>query len=205
MQIDPKTQSSKDNYKLLIGSIVPRPIAFVSTVNAAGRPNLAPFSFFNGICSNPPAIMFAPVNRGEEGSPKDTLNNILTGKEFVVNVVTEDIAEQMNICATDYPEDFNEFKESGLTPAPSVMIKPPRVKESPINFECRLLQHVPVGKPGTPKSGNVIIGEVVYFHVADDLYEDGRIDIPKMKPIGRLAGAGYCRVTDLFDMPRIRY
>ncbi len=205
MEIDPKSNYYKDNYKLLIGSVVPRPIAFVSSVAANGEYNLAPFSFFNAICSNPPSLMFAPVNSREDASHKDTLNNILETEEFVVNVVTEDIAEQMNICATDFPPGYDEFKESGLTPIESTIVKAPRVKESPINFECRLMQHVPVGNPKDPGSGNVVIGEVVNFHIADDLYYEGKIDIRKLKPIGRLAGSGYTRVTDLFEMDRIPF
>jgi len=205
MEIDPKSNYFKNNYKLLIGSVVPRPIAFVSSLTPDGEQNLAPFSFFNAICPNPPSLMFAPVNRSSDASKKDTLNNILRTKEFVVNVVTEDIAEQMNICATEYPPGYNEFEESGLTPINSKIVKPPRVKESPINFECKLMKHVPVGDPEIPGSGNVIIGEIVYFHIADEIYYDGKIDIRKLKPIGRLAGAGYTRVTDLFDMPRIPF
>ncbi|MBS1272317.1 MAG: hypothetical protein MAGBODY4_01458 [Candidatus Marinimicrobia bacterium] len=205
MEIDPHSQPFRDNYKLLIGSVVPRPIAFVSSQNADGRLNLAPFSFFNAVCPNPPTIMFAPVNRSADGTRKDTLLNILETEEFVVNIVTEDIAENMNIAATEYPKQYNEFEEAGLTPAPSVKITPPRVKESPINFECKLTKHVSIGEDGTPGSGNVIIGEVVYFHVADDLYHEGRIDLEKLKPIARLAGDDYCRVTDLFAMPRIPY
>ena len=205
MKIDPHSQAFRDNYKLLIGSVVPRPIAFVSSQDKAGRINLAPFSFFSAVCPNPPTLMFAPVNRSADGSMKDTLNNILATEEFVVNVVSESIAEQMNIAATEYPSDVNEFERAELTPVPSSEIAPPRVKESPIHFECRLMHHVPVGDPQTPGSGNVIIGEVLCFHISDELYENGRIDIRKLKPIGRLAGDAYCRVTNLFDMPRIPY
>src|ERR1700693_4316977 len=151
MTIDPGSEQAADIYKLMVGVIVPRPIAFVSTVSAAGIRNLAPFSFFTGISANPPVICFSPMIRGADGSRKDTLRNIEAVPEFVVNVVSEEFAEKMNICSTEFPADVDEFAMSGLTPIPSDLVKPPRVKESHINMEWRLLQIVDVS--ATPLGG----------------------------------------------------
>ena len=200
ISINTKEIPFQDRYKLLIGSIVPRPIGFVSTVNSAGIYNLAPFSFFNGVCSEPMAVLFCPVIRGSDGQEKDTLKNIKADKEFVVNIVSEEIAEKMNQCSAEYPYGVDEFKESGLTPMPAKIVKSPLVKEAKINMECKLLQLVEIGnKPG---AGTVVIGEVVYFHVANEVYKDGKIILNELKPIGRLGGTDYCRVTDIFSIPR---
>ncbi|HJW30820.1 MAG TPA: flavin reductase family protein, partial [Saprospiraceae bacterium] len=190
----------KNIYKLMIGSIVPRPIAFVSTQNSEGALNLAPFSFFTGVSANPPAVLFCPLVRPSDAKTKDTLNNIRATKEFVVNVVSETFAEQMNLTSAEFPPEVSEFAESGLTPVPSQKVRPPRVKESPINMECRLLQMVPVGSGLL--GGTVVIGEIVLFHVADELFDNFRIDLKKLAPIGRLAGSSYCRVIDIFDLAR---
>ncbi len=198
--INTKEIPFQDRYKLLIGSIVPRPIGFVSTISPSGIYNLAPFSFFNGVCSEPMTVLFCPVIRGSDGQEKDTLKNIKANKEFVINIVSEEIAEKMNQCSAEYPYGVDEFKESGLTASSSVKVKPPLVQEAKINMECRLLHLVEIGnKPG---SGTVVIGEVVYFHVNDDVYKDGKIILSKLKPVGRLGGTEYCRVTDNFSLPR---
>ena len=190
----------QDRYKLLIGSIVPRPIGFISTISPKGVYNLAPFSFFNGVCSDPMAVLFCPVIRGSDGQEKDTLKNIKATKEFVVNIVSEEIAEKMNQCSAEYPYGVDEFKESGLTPSPSKVVKPPLVKEAKINMECRLLNLVEIGnKPG---GGTIVIGEVVYFHASEDVYKDGKIILNKLKPVARLGGTDYARVTDIFSLPR---
>lgn len=199
--IDPAGNSNQDNYKLIIGSVVPRPIAFVSTLSANGVPNLAPFSFFTGVCSNPPTILFCPMVRGSDGGKKDTLVNIEETQEFVVNVVSEEIVRQMNQTAAEYAGDVDEFRESGLTPAPSVLVKPARVLESPLSMECRLQQIVPVGQGGIG-SGCVVLGTVVQFHVREDLYHAGRIDTAGLKPVARLAGNFYCPVRDRFELER---
>ncbi len=201
MIIDPKEHRFQDIYKLMIGSIVPRPIAFVSTISKDGIRNLAPFSFFNGVCSNPPTIMFAPARRSYIGETKDTLNNIRNTEEFVVNIVSEDFAEQMVACSTDFDPEVDEFDVSGLTPVPSKIVAPPRVEESRVNFECRLNQIVDIGD-GSAGSGFVVIGTVVLFHVDDSIYENGRINLEKLKPIGRLAGSSYSRITDTFEIVR---
>ena len=199
--IDPTANTNQDNYKLLIGSVVPRPIAFVSTLSKEGLHNLAPFSFFTGVCSNPPTILFCPMIRGSDGQPKDTLRNIQETGEFVVNVVSESIVAQMNRTAAEFPPDVDEFAEAGLTPVPSVLIQPPRVLESPLSMECTLQQIVDVGAGGVG-SGCVVLGTVVRFHIREDLYESGRISTEGLQPVARLAGAAYCPVRDIFELER---
>lgn len=201
MYIDPKGQSFQDNHKLMIGSIVPRPIAFVSTKSTNGILNLAPFSYFNGVCSKPPTIMFAPARRGYDGLTKDTLNNIRDTKEFVVNLVSEEIVEPMVACATDYDKEIDEFKISNLTPVDSHKISSPRVKESKVSYECELHTIVEIGQ-AEPGAGFVVIGTIVMFHIEDDVYKDGRIDLKALNPIGRLAGNNYTRVFDNFKVIR---
>ena len=201
MIYDPTEHPLLETHKLMIGSIVPRPIAFVSTLSKDGLENLAPFSYFNGICSNPPSIMFCPARRGYDGKTKDTLNNIRDTEEFAVNIVSEDFAEQMVSTSTDFEPEVNEFEVSGLTPEPCQKIAPPKVAEAKISFECKLNQIVPVGNEG-PGGGFVIIGTIVLFHIDDDVYEDGYINLKKLRPIGRLAGNMYTRTTDKLEIIR---
>ena len=190
-------------YKLLIGAVVPRPIAWVSTVSEGGQYNLAPFSFFNAVSANPPHLVFSPMIRSTDGRTKDTLNNIRHAREFVVNVVTEDLAEAMNITSGEYQASVDEFELAGLTPAPSAAIRAPRVAESPVNFECWLADLLPLGEPGALGTATLVIGKVAHIHVDDSVLFDGdKIDLEKLKPVGRLAGTSYTRVTDLFDMVR---
>lgn len=201
--IDPAQHSNQENYKLIIGSVLPRPIAFVSTCSADGRLNLAPFSFFNAVCSNPPTVLFCPMVRGSDAGKKDTLRNIEETGEFVVNVVSEDIVVPMNQTAAEYPYGVNEFEQAGLTPAPSIVVKPPRVLESPISMECKLQQVIYVGDGGVG-SGSVVLGTVVRFHIREDLYSNGRIDTARLKPVARLAGSAYCPVREAFELERPR-
>jgi flavin reductase (DIM6/NTAB) family NADH-FMN oxidoreductase RutF len=202
MIIDPNRQPFKDNYKLMIGSILPRPIAFVSTKSKDGIDNLAPFSFFNGVCSNPPTISFCPVRKGTDGEIKDTLRNIQDTGVFALNIVSESFATEMVSTATEFPPEVSEFEESGLSPIPCQNIDVMRVGESKITFECELNQIIEIGD-GSPGSGFLVLGTIVLFHVSDDLYENGRIDLEKLQPIGRLAGAnGYCRISDRFEIER---
>ncbi len=203
MTIDPRQQSVKDNYKLMIGSILPRPIAFVSTISKDGKLNLAPFSFFTGITSKPMTVAFAP-GRKKGGLKKDTLVNIEQTGEFVVNVVTEEIVSAMNETATDFPPEINEFEQAGFTPQPSDKVLPPRVKESPVNMECKLMEIIHIG-PEEPGGGSLVIGEVICFHVADDLINDGRIDTGLLKPVGRLAGVEYTTLGTRFALERKRF
>lgn len=202
MQIDAATLRWQDAYKLLIGAVVPRPIAFVSTVSPAGQPNLAPFSFFSGVCANPPCLSVA-IMRRPDGTKKDTLRNIEATGEFVVNVVTEAMAVGMNETATEFPPEVNEFTVGGFTPAPAVAVRAPRVAESPISLECRLLQVVELG--ASAGSGSLVLGQVVYGHVRDDLYREGRIDVEQLRPVGRLAGNGYTTLGRTFELVRKPY
>lgn len=199
--IDPAQNTNQDNYKLIIGSVVPRPIAFVSSQSRDGELNLAPFSFFTGVCSNPPTVLFCPMVRASDSLKKDTLLNIEETGEYVVNVVSEDIVTQMNQTAAEFPREVDEFREAGLTPSPSVIVKPPRVLESPLSMECRLQQVIPVGD-GSVGSGFVVLGTVVHFHIREDLYAAGRIDTLGLKPVSRLAGAAYAPVHDIFELQR---
>ena len=201
MILDPSPENAGNVYKLMIGAIVPRPIALVSSLSAEGIPNLAPFSFFTAISANPPAICFSPMVRSGDGKHKDTLNNIEATREFVVNVVSEDFAAKMNLTSPEYPPEVNEFEVSGLTPIASDLVKPARVKESRIQMECRLIQVVRVSDK--PLGGSLVIGEVLRFHCADDLEIDNfRIDPAKLKAIARMGGPTYARTTDLFDLQR---
>jgi flavin reductase (DIM6/NTAB) family NADH-FMN oxidoreductase RutF len=198
--INPSEHDYRDIYKLMVGVIVPRPIAFVSTISVDGIRNLAPFSFFTGISANPPVICFSPMVRGSDGTRKDTLLNIDAVKEFVVNVVSEEFAEKMNVCSAEFPPEVDEFEMSGLTPIASDLVRPPRVQESHISMECRLIEIVEVSSK--PLGGSLVIGEVLRFHVADALFDNYKIDPDKLHAIGRMAGPTYTRTTDLFDMVR---
>ena len=200
MIINPSEHDYRNIYKLMVGAIVPRPIAFVSTISPGGIRNLAPFSFFTGISANPPVICFCPMIRGSDSSRKDTLRNIEAVKEFVVNVLSEEFAEQMNACSAEFPPEVDEFEVSGLTPVSSDLVKPPRVKESHINMECRLLQIVDVS--AKPLGGSLVIGEVLRFHIDDALFDNYKIDPDKLHAIGRMGGPTYTRTTDRFDMTR---
>ncbi len=200
MTIDPPGTAVSDIYKLLIGAIVPRPIAFVSSMDAAGVFNLAPFSFFTAISANPPVICFSPMVRAGGGARKDTLRNIEATREFVVNIVSEDFAARMNVCSGEFPPEVDEFAVSGLTPVASELVKPPRVGESRVTMECRLMQIVNVS--AKPLGGSLVIGEVLRFHVADEVVRDFRIDPDLLRPVGRMGGPGYTRVTDRFDLVR---
>lgn len=203
MIVDPAEHDPRNIYKLLIGSVVPRPIAFVSTVNAEGRRNLAPFSFFNAVCPNPPVVCFSPVYRpGADGrhAAKDTLRNIEQTGEFVVNIVSEDFAEAMNATSADFPPEVDEFEISGLTPAPSLIVRPPRVAEARVQMECKLLQLVRVSE--RPLGACLVLGQVVRFHIDDAIVEDFRIDPDKLRAIGRMGGSTYTRTGDRFQMER---
>ncbi|RPI85380.1 MAG: flavin reductase family protein [Chloroflexi bacterium] len=201
MEIKPDTVPWQSIYKIMIGSIVPRPIGWISTVDLEGHSNLAPFSFFNAVCANPPHVLFSPMIRSTDCQPKDTLENVRQTGEFVVNIVTEEVAEAMNITSTEFPDTVDEFEAAGLTPVPSAIVRPPRVYESPIHYECKLTQIIDLGDQ--PGAGSVVIGQVVHLHINDEvLMGSDKIDLYRLKPIGRLSGAGYCRVTDIFEMVR---
>ena len=201
MIYDPSEHPFQKTHKIMTGSIVPRPIALVSTISNNGQNNIAPFSYFNGVCSKPPTIMFAPGRRGWDGLEKDTLINIRKTKEFVVNIVSESFGEQMVECATDYDSDIDEFEISKLSPVKSEKLSCPRLLEAKISFECTLNQIVEIGD-GTAGSGFIVIGTIELFHIDDDIYEDGHINLGKVNPIGRLAGNWYTRTNNKFEIIR---
>jgi flavin reductase (DIM6/NTAB) family NADH-FMN oxidoreductase RutF len=193
--------STENVYKLLVSTVVPRPIAWVTTQDIDGTVNAAPFSFFNAVSGNPPVVVFGIGGRGP-GDVKDTGGNVRRTGEFVVNLVSNALASQMNITAIDFPKDVNELLQAGLHVAPSSKVKPPRIAESPVSFECERLVIVEVGVDRA-----VVLGKVVAIHVADDCVLDSArcyIDTPKLDLIGRMHGRGwYARTTDRFEMPRI--
>ena len=199
-EFDPATLDAQMQYKLLIGSITPRPIALVTTLGSQG-PNAAPFSFFNGVGSDPAMLMFSVGSK--DGGAKDTIANILEIPEFVVHIVSDAIKEKMNICAIDYPRGVNEIEQAGFTALASTKVRPPRIAEAPVAFECRLLQRLELGR--VPY--HVVIGEVVYFHYHEGIVDERfYVDTGKIDPIGRLGGrGGYTRITDRFEMPRLKY
>ena len=201
MIYDPAEHPFSETHKLMIGSIVPRPIALVSTTSNNGINNLAPFSYFNGVCSKPPTIMFAPARRGWDGQEKDNLINIRNTKEFSINIVSEDIGEKMVKCSTDYEKEVDEYSKSGLSPLSSKKIKPPIVSESKISLECILNQIVQIGGEDAG-SGFIVIGTIVLFHIDDEVYDNGRIILDKLQPLGRVAGNGYVRSNNAFDIVR---
>ena len=199
MRIDPKTFEGFN--RVLTGVIVPRPIAFVSSVSTEGIVNLAPFSFFNAMAYDPATIVLG-ISRSAGWKEKDTLANIEATGEFVVNVVVDDIAEAMNSTAAEFPTDVDEFKVGGLTAAPSELVRAPRVAESPVNMECRLNQVVAVGD-GTKHA--IVIGEIVLMHIRDDIINGHRVNHQRLKPVGRLAGNMYCTTHDVYELVRPTY
>jgi flavin reductase (DIM6/NTAB) family NADH-FMN oxidoreductase RutF len=208
MEIDPLRLTPADRYKLLVGLIVPRPIAFVSTRSRAGATNLAPFSFFCGVASEPMSLIFCPANKGD-GSHKDTLANILAtstrgdgvGGQFVVNIVPHALGAPMAACAEDLPHGESEFVMAGLTEAPSKRVTPPRVAECPACFECEAT-HVIQLAPGAAGGGNIVVGRVVWTHASDDVM-DARYhaDPARLDALGRMAGLTYCTTRERMDIP----
>jgi flavin reductase (DIM6/NTAB) family NADH-FMN oxidoreductase RutF len=198
MQIDPSQQAPGDNYKLLTNLVVPRPIAWVSSLNQDGVINLAPFSFFNAIGADPLYLIIS-IGKNDAGEPKDTARNIRASGEFVVNLVTEDLFDAMNISAAEFPAEQSELAAAKLHTAPSLRIKAPRVAEAQASMECKLFSAQVLG------GNTLIIGEVVMFHVADQLIGP-KFHINNFAPIGRLGSPSvYCRTTDRFDVARITY
>lgn len=198
IRIDPTNIDRQAMYRLLIGSVVPRPIAWVSSLSTGGTPNLAPFSYFNIACIAPPMLLFCPQRR-LDGSPKDTLRNVEQTGEFVLHIVSENLVLPMNQSSAEYPYGTDEFTEIGVDAVPSVVVAPPRVAQANIAFECRVEQIVPLGGPG---GASVVIGRVLLVHVHDDVWDDGYIVLDALQPVARLAGNGYARVTDTFDLAR---
>ncbi|HVK05201.1 MAG TPA: flavin reductase family protein [Armatimonadaceae bacterium] len=198
----PSELGPREAYALLLNCVSPRPIAFVSTLSAEGRPNLAPFSYFMAGGANPPSVVVSPTT-ARDGSPKDTLRNIEATGEYVINVVTYAMREKMNRASAEYPYGVSEWDEAGFTPSPARLVKPARVAESPLALECRLFQVV---RHGTgPLSANYVLGEVVCFHVAERLFgADGSVDATRVDYIARMGSDWYARAHGdaMFEMPR---
>lgn len=199
LSIDPDSMSERENYKFLIGSIIPRPIAFVTTVSKDGVLNGAPFSYFNIVSSNPPMISLS-IQRSA-GRKKDTARNIIESKEFVVHIVDEHNVEKINQTAASLPPDQSEVNLANLTPVDSVKISVPGVKEAKIRMECSLEHSLELGGSNTPGC-DFIIGKVVQFHIENDIYEKGRIDPKGLAAVSRLAGNYYAKIGEIFEIER---
>lgn len=200
MQFNPADLDQKAIYKLLTGVIIPRPIGWVSSISESGVPNLAPFSFFNALGDDPPHLMFSQSNAASNN--RDTLTNVLATKEFVVNMVTEELVEQMNLTSHPIPPGESEFTHASVTEAPSLIVKAPRVLESPVSMECQLVHHYTL--PDNKNGGNtIVIGRILMFHIADHiLLENFKINLDQYKPVSRLAGSGYARLGEVFSINR---
>lgn len=203
LSLNPAECQTREIYKLMTGIIVPRPVALVSTVSREGAANLAPFSFFSGVGAVPPTVLFCPALREDASAPdprKDTLRNVEETGEFVINVVSEAIAAAANASSAEVPPEVDEFTLSGLTPIPSLVVRPPRVAESPAQMECKLLQIIYTGH--TPRSGVIVLGEIVQFHVRAALVEDFRIDPAGLDAVGRMAGNTWVHTRDRIELIR---
>jgi flavin reductase (DIM6/NTAB) family NADH-FMN oxidoreductase RutF len=206
MIVSPSDIPHSELYGILLNSVAPRPIAWVSTMSASGALNLAPFSFFNCVCVDPPLLAFAPGLRpskhaeARHGEPKDTLQNIRETREFVVNVVTYDLREAMNLTSGEYDASVNEFELAKVSPEPSKIVRPPRVAESPVSFECKLHQILDFSP--APTSSSLVIGQIVSVHISDAHLKDGRLDRDSLHLIGRMGGIQYTRTTQRFEMVR---
>jgi flavin reductase (DIM6/NTAB) family NADH-FMN oxidoreductase RutF len=201
MNVRPDQVPHRDFYRILINSVVPRPIAWVSTLND-GNLNLAPFSFFNAVSAKPPLLAFAPSLRLVDGhsTPKDTLHNIRQTGEFVVNVVTFAVAEAMNLTSGEYDRSVDEFALAKLHTRPSQIVRPPQVAESPVSFECKLDRIIDFGTD--PPSGSLVIGEIVCVHLEESVVKNGTIDANALDLVGRMGGMQYSRTTERFELQR---
>jgi flavin reductase (DIM6/NTAB) family NADH-FMN oxidoreductase RutF len=206
MIVTPSDIAHNELYNLLLSSVAPRPIAWVSTVSTEGRANLAPFSFFNAVCVDPPLLVFAPAMRQSKqpgaahAEAKDTLRNIRQSKEFVVNVVTYELREAMNLTSGEYGPSVNEFEIAKLTPEPSTIVRPPRVAESPVSFECVL--HQILEFTTAPTGGSLVIGRIVAIYINEEHIKAGKLDRNSLDLIGRMGGIQYTRTTQRFEMVR---
>lgn len=202
ISIDPKTIATPKLHGYLLGAVGPRPIAFASTIDKNGRPNLSPFSFFNVFSANPPIMIFSPARRVRDNTTKHTLENVLTTKEVVINIVNYDMVQQMSLASTEYPEGENEFNKAGLTMLKSDVVKPFRVGESPVQFECKVTKVEALGKEGG--AGNLIFSEVVKIHIDTSILDDnGSIDQYKIDQVARMGGNWYSRANmGLFEVPK---
>ena len=200
ISFNPADYQIQEMYKLMVGLIVPRPVALVSTVDKDGIPNVAPFSFFSGVGSNPPTILFCPSLRASGDNRKDTLRNVEQTGEFVINIVSDAIAVKTNATAAEVGPEVDEFELAGLTPIPSEAVRAPRVAESPAQMECKLLQVIITNH--APGGGVIVLGEIVRFHVQADLEHNFRIDPAKLDAVGRMAGNTWVHTRDRFELER---
>ena len=192
--IDPKKIPVPELFTTMLGAIGPRPIAFASTIDKDGRPNLAPFSFFNFFGANPPILVFSPSRRGRENTTKHTYDNIKAWPEVVINVVNYKMVQQVSLASSDFPEGINEFEKVGFTMEASENVKPFRVKESPVQFECKVLQVIETGDQGS--AGNLVICEIVKMHINEAVLDpEGKIDQNKIDLVARMGGDYYCRAS----------
>lgn len=200
--IDPKAVSTAALHGYMLGAVTPRPIAFASTIDSAGNVNLSPFSFFNVFSANPPIMIFSPARRGRDNTTKHTYENVLQVKEVVINIVNYDIVQQMSLSSTEYGKGVNEFEKAGLTPLASQTIKPPRVAESPVQFECRVNEVISLGTEGG--AGNLVICEVLKMHINEAILDaDGKIDPVKLDAVSRMGGNWYGRAKQgMFEVPK---
>ena len=190
-------------YGYLVGAVAPRPIALASTIDAAENVNLSPFSFFNVFSSNPPILVFSPARRSSDNTTKHTFDNLIEVPEVTINVVSYPIVEQMSLTSTDYDKGINEFRKSGLTEVPATRVRPPRILESPVSFECEVQEMIALGQDGG--AGNLIICEVVLIHIMEScLDEAGRLDLQQLDLVGRMGGSWYTRASGaaLFEINR---
>jgi len=199
MEISPESRSIQDIYKILIGTVLPRPIAWVSTIDTSGNLNLAPFSFFTVASVNPPILCFSPLLK-ENSIEKDTLLNIKQTREFVVNIVSHSLAQPMNRTSAPYPSRVNEFEAAGVSARQSTFVKPPCVADSLVNFECKLHQIIPLGSE--PMAGNLVLGKVCNIHIHPDIVRNGEVDGETLDAVGRLWGNMYTTIRDCFEMER---
>jgi flavin reductase (DIM6/NTAB) family NADH-FMN oxidoreductase RutF len=211
MDVVPSQLPHRELYNILISAVVPRPIAWVSSLSVSGQPNLAPFSFFNAVCAKPPLLAFAPGMRAprksavEDGrepgwGQKDTLHNVRETGEFVINLVTYELAEAMNLTSGDYDSSVDEFELAKVASAPSKVVSPRRVAESPVSFECKLHQILDFNPE--PEGGSLVIGEIVLIHINEQHIKEGRLDRNSLDLIGRMGGMQYTRTTERFEMVR---
>lgn len=203
LTINPQEVKTAEVHALLLGAIAPRPIAFASTTDREGNVNLSPFSFFNVFSAKPPILVFSPARRVRDNTGKHTLENVLETKEVVINIASHDIVEQMSLASTEYDRGINEFIKSGLTPEPSVMVQPPRVKEAPVAFECRVNDVISLGPEGG--AGNLVICEVLLIHVKEEILDkNGKIDPFKLDAVARMGGDYYLRANGdcIFELPK---
>lgn len=203
MIINPKEIPVGKMHSYLLGAVAPRPIAFASTIDKEGNVNLSPFSFFNCFGANPPILIFSPARRGRDNTTKHSYENVLEVPEVVINIVNYSMVQQASLASTEYPKGVNEFIKAGFTEVPSTMVKPPRVGESPVAFECKVLQVIKTGEQGA--AGNLVICEILLAHIKDEVLDaDGKIDPFKLDAVARMGGDWYCRAQGdaLFKIPK---